>query len=749
MGVRIPLMKSTLAQWIVLAGFMTISISAATEDTMNPPNRLINEQSPYLLQHAHNPVDWFPWGDEAFEKAKSEGKLVLLSVGYSTCHWCHVMNRESFSDPEIAAYLNEHYVCIKVDREERPDVDRVYMNFVQQLTGSGGWPMNVWLTSDRKPFYGGTYFPPEPRFRSGNLAFPEILSRIQKMWQEEPENILTRSDKIVETLNDQNSQQAEGSDEISFDVYEMAIQSFSSNFDPTNGGFGGAPKFPSPANLSFLLRSASIKELPEDKRAEAKRMALRTLEAIAKGGIRDHIGGGFHRYSVDGEWSLPHFEKMLYDQALLAIAYIEAWQVEGKNEYKKAATTTLDYALRDMHHEAGGFYSAEDAESYAPENPSEKREGAFYVWRYQEFLDLFGEEKGKQLANYLGAGPSGNAPGGPFHTEELDGYNTLRTIHSIDEFSQRIDLSKDETISWIQNAEKTLFQERAKRQRPHLDDKIIVSWNGMTISALSKASMAFGESEYRKAAEAAAQFIRENLYDGASGRLIRLFRESKSDVFGFAEDYAYLIQGLLDLYEAGGDPAWLEWAYALQLKQNDLFYDVEEGGYFDFEKSDEIVFEPMKEDFDGATPTASSVSAKNLARLGQIMDDDALSKMAITTIRHFLPSMRNQPQRLPALLDAMAFVVKNPIQIVIAGDPSEAETQALIQKANITALPNRVLLFADGSESQDFLKQRLAFFENIEPIDGKPTAFVCENFVCQLPVNTVDALGEQLAALLP
>ncbi len=716
---------------------------------MNPPNRLIDEQSPYLQQHAYNPVDWFPWGDEAFAKAKSEGKLVLLSVGYSTCHWCHVMNRESFSNPEIAAYLNEHYVCIKVDREERPDVDGVYMNFVQQLTGSGGWPMNVWLTSDRNPFYGGTYYPPERRFGTSNPAFPDILERIQKMWETEPESITSRSAEIVKTLNDNAQRDIEGSDEIGFDVYEKAIQSFSSNFDPTNGGFGLAPKFPSPANLSFLLRCVSIKELPSDKRDQAKRMAFLTLDAIARGGIRDHVGGGFHRYSVDGEWRLPHFEKMLYDQALLAISYIEAWQLEGKNEYKEAATTTLDYVLRDMQNADGGFYSAEDAESLAPENPDRKREGAFYVWRHEEFTTLFGEEKGKRLASYFGAYPSGNAPSGPYHTEELHGYNTLRLAASLEELAKNSESSIEQTESWIHEATKTLFAERSKRKRPHLDDKIIVSWNGMILSALSKASMVFNEERYRQAAISAANFIKENLYDNASGKLIRLFRQNPSDVFGFAEDYAYLIQGLLDLYEATGNPKWIEWSQRLQLKQNDLFYDPEEGAYFDFEKSEEIVFAPMKEDFDGAIPTASSISTKNLARLGQILDDPALSSMSQQTAQHFLPAIRQQPQRLPALLDAMTYVVKKPIQIVIAGDLSKNETQALVREANTTSLPNRILLFADGAASQDYLKQKLAFFDGIEPIDGKPTAFVCENFVCQLPVNTVEGLKGQLADLTP
>lgn len=711
------------------------------------PNRLITEQSPYLLQHAYNPVDWFAWGDEAFDKAKAEEKIVLLSIGYSTCHWCHVMNRESFSNPEIAAYLNENFVCIKVDREERPDIDSVYMTFVQQLTGGGGWPLNVWLTPDRKPFFGGTYFPPDRSRGTRGATFPELLTRIQEMWSTDRANVIERSDQIVAALNDFSTQSNRDSEsELELSLLTAAIDTFKNSFNERTGAFGSGPNFPSAANLSFLLKASSVKEIDSLPRQQAKEMALTSLDAIMNGGIQDHIGGGFHRYTVDGEWKLPHYEKMLYDQATLISAYVDAWKSTRNDNYRNAILRTCSYLLRDMRHEQGAFYSAEDAESYDLENAEEKREGAFYVWSIQELNAALNDNDLAKLATaYYSCTEAGNAPSGPFSTEELKGYNTLRIEKSITDLASEFHLTEAQVKEKLTHINSALFTERSKRPRPHLDDKIITAWNGLAISALSQAAQSLGKPEYAKAAAEAAQFIKTNLFNAATGRLTRLYRNSPSSVEAFADDYAYLIQGLIDLYEAKADPQWLEWAEALQQTQISLFYDDAQGGFFGFKASEEIVFAQSKDSFDGAVPSANSISAKNLARLGQFFDRADYTNKARQSIQAFLPSLIESPTRMPALLDAALYVIKKPIQIVIADNSANRSMTAI---ASEILLPNRLLLHADGGASHAFLGQHLQFIESAQAIEGKPTAYVCENFVCQLPARSPEALKEQLMRLV-
>ncbi len=740
-----PRFRTVLA---IAAGVcLPLAHAAEPATTDAKANRLANEQSPYLIQHAYNPVDWYPWGDEAFEKAKAEGKIVLLSVGYSTCHWCHVMNRESFSDPDIAAYLNEHFVCIKVDREERPDVDSVYMNFVQQLTGSGGWPLNVWLTPERKPFFGGTYFPPDNRRGHRGATFPELLVRIQEMWTNDRESMIERSEQIVAALNDAATQNAsDGEFDLGTHLIADAVAAFQEAFNERTGAFGTGPNFPSAANLSFLLKSSVVKELPKAQRDEARRIALTSLDAIAAGGIHDHIGGGFHRYTVDGEWKLPHFEKMLYDQATLITAYTHAWQATKNDAYRSIVDSAVQYLLRDMRLPQGGFYSAEDAESYESADAEEKREGAFYVWSDDELAKALGDDSLVAIArSYYSFQENGNAPHGPFSIEQLKGYNTLRIEKTMTDVGQELDRPESEIESKLAQINAALFDARKNRPRPHLDDKIITAWNGLAISALALAGQTFSNPRYIEAAAQAARFIEKNLYHPESRSLVRLYRNSPSTVAAFTDDYAYLIQGLLDLYEADAQPHWLQWANDLQTAQIDLFYDDAQGGFFSFKASDDIVFAQPKDNFDGAIPSANSVSAKNLARLGQYFDNEDFSEKALQSVRLFTAATKDAPMRMPALLDAALFVIKKPIQIVIADQPDKESLAPIVAT---TLLPNRLILHANAGPSQEFLGKHLEFIRSARPIDGASTAYVCENFVCQLPARSPDALAAQLNGLV-
>ncbi|MBK1876078.1 thioredoxin domain-containing protein [Pelagicoccus mobilis] len=713
--------------------FLCLSL---TVGSAHAANRLADSQSPYLQQHADNPVDWYPWGPEAFEKAEAEQKLVFISVGYSTCHWCHVMNRESFSDEEIAAYLNENYVCIKIDREERPDIDNVYMTFVQTLTGQGGWPLNVWLTPDKKPFFGGTYFPPRDDPRRGRGFLP-IIQNINKLWKQDPASMLARSTSMVETLNQHSPESSAAEGDVSLDLITSSISASLFAFDEENKGFGEGQKFPGANSLSLLLRAAATPEIADEDRALAKRMGLETLDAIITGGIRDHVGGGFHRYTVDAGWQLPHFEKMLYDQALIVEALIDAWQLTGEDRYKQATIETLDYLLREMRDPAGGFYSAEDAESDDPDAPGTKREGAYFLWSVADFETLFpAEETRAALAAYFNVRPAGNAPYGNFPRDIFQGYNTLR-INSV-----------KETIDpkTLEEGLNTLREARSKRKRPHLDDKIITSWNGLAISALARAGLVFERDDYTAAAQQAATFILENLYDAQTGTLARLYRKDVSPVSGFAEDYAFIIDGLLDLYEATADHTWIQQAKRLQDTQDQRFADSDAGGFFLFEASEDIVFKRTKFSADSAIPSPNSVSAKNLARLSQFFDDSTLADRAAATIAAFSAELESAGTYLPTLREAALLVSKKPLQIVIAGTPDSKAVDEMLREMNHRLLPSRILLYADQGQGQAYLGEHLEFIQTAKSYDDLATAFVCENFVCQMPTEDPKVLAKQLDA---
>ncbi len=708
------------------------------------PNRLAREKSPYLLQHAENPVDWFPWGEEAFARARQENKPIFLSIGYSTCHWCHVMAHESFESAEVAAVMNREFVNIKVDREERPDVDRVYMTFVQATTGGGGWPMSVWLTPELKPFVGGTYFPPADRW--GQPGFTKVLDRIATAWKQNREQIAEQGTKIIVALEQSAAGIADPGAKLGRKTLEAAYQQIARSYDAHEGGFSVAPKFPRPVTLNFLTR-VYARQPESDSGKHALEMNLFTLRKMAAGGMHDHIGGGFHRYSVDGYWHVPHFEKMLYDQAQLAIAYLDAFQISREPLFERVARDILDYVIRDMTFRRGGFFSAEDADSVVPgatdPGHTKKAEGAFYVWSKDQIDAVLGEDA-EIFDFHYAVKPTGNVtPGGDPHGE-FTGKNILIELGSVEATAKHFGKSESEVREKLASARQTLFGVRATRPRPHLDDKIITAWNGLMISAFARATQILDEPRYLDAATRAADFLRDELYDEARKTLFRNYREGRSDVEGFADDYAFLIQGLLDLYEASFDVAWLRWAAELQEIQDRLFFDENRGGYFSGAGKDPSILLRLKEDNDSAEPAASSVAALNLLRLAQIRNDAAAYERAEKTIDAFAPQIGNFPSAMPQMLVALDLSLSTPRQVVIAGEPDSADTRALIAEVHRHFVPNKVLLLADGSEGQRYLDEKLEALRGMKPIDGKSAAYVCENFTCKAPLTEPGKLGELL-----
>jgi uncharacterized protein YyaL (SSP411 family) len=705
-------------------------------------NRLARERSPYLLQHAQNPVDWYPWGDEAFTKARSEDKPVFLSIGYSTCHWCHVMEHESFENEAIAAVLNDQYVAIKVDREERPDVDRVYMTFVQATTGSGGWPMSVWLTPELKPFYGGTYFPPESKY--GRPGLVDILQEVARVWKAERGKVVDSAEALTVRLR--SMEQAAPSAEIpGAAALEKTVQQFRDAFDPRNGGFGDAPKFPRPSELLFLLREHARAAAPQ-----SAEMVLRSLRAMALGGMRDHIGGGFHRYSVDARWRVPHFEKMLYDQAQLVLAFVEAAQVSGDPFYAEVAEDTLLYVMREMTDAGGGFYSAEDADSIPPDQagaPSaQKKEGAYYLWTAEE-LDALLEGDARIVKARFGVEPGGNAPQDP--QQEFTGRNLLYVARSIDDIAKDTGAPPDELVATLQRARLRMFKERLGRPHPQRDDKILAAWNGLMIAGFARMARALrglgadgrtAGKPYLDAARRAASFIREQMWNASSGVLLRRYREGHAEIDGYAEDYAYMIHGLLELFQADPQPMWLEWAIALQRRQDELFWDEEAGGWFSTTGHDPSVLLRMKEDYDGAEPTASSVSVLNLLTLSHLVADAQWDDRIARTLRLFATRLEQMGRGVPMMAAALSAHLAGVQQIVIAeGEGGDALDRFLAMRYLPFAVQLRVT-----PETQRALGGSLPFLAAMQPLAGVTAAYVCRDFTCRLPVTTVDALEQEL-----
>ena len=720
-------------------------------------NRLAGEQSPYLLQHKDNPVDWHPWGSEAFEKARLQDKPIFLSIGYSTCHWCHVMEHESFEDAGVATVLNDGFIAIKVDREERPDVDRVYMTFVQATTGSGGWPMSVWLTPDLKPFYGGTYFPPSSKW--GRPGFIEILQEISRVWREERDKVLDSASTILERIRHYGASAA-GTDVPSAVALAAAVREFEAAFDARRGGFGDAPKFPRPSELLFLLR-----EHARTDAQEPRDMVLLTLRAMALGGMRDHLGGGFHRYSVDGDWRVPHFEKMLYDQAQLTLAYLEAAQLTGESFYAAVAGDTLEYVLRDLTDDSGGFYSAEDADSVPPEQANDpkphKSEGAFYIWRDEEIGTALGADADIFRMRF-GILPDGNAPFDPQH--EFTHKNLLYTARSIEHIAKATSREPDDIETVLARRREALLALRSRRPRPHLDDKILTAWNGLMIAAFARAGRLLPEGgRYLDAARRAAGFIRDHLWNATSQTLLRRYRQGDAAVEGYAEDHAYLIFGLVELFQADGDPSWLEWALALQRRMDELFWDDEQGGWFSTTGRDPSVLLRLKEDYDGAEPSASAVGVLNLLALSHLTGNETsntptpntqtlgVGKLGVgsskieRTLAAFAMRASQQGRSVPMMLAALSTYHAGMPQVVVVSDRDAAsgELAAVVREQY---LPTAVFVPVNAS-TRAALAGLLPWIAAMQTREGRPTAYVCRDFACQQPTTSAKELRSQLSRL--
>lgn len=667
---------------------------------MAPTNALAGEKSPYLVQHKDNPVAWQPWGAAAFDLAKRGNKPVFLSIGYSTCHWCHVMAHESFENPAIAALMNREFVNIKVDREERPDVDRVYMAFVQATTGSGGWPMSVWLTPEGHPFFGGTYFPPEDRY--GRAGFPRILQQIGELWRQDRARIEGEAARVLAALRESDAPRGRVRD-LQADWIQEGRQGFARIFDRQHGGFGGAPKFPRPSSLNLLMRGDEA----------AREMALTTLRAMSHGGMRDHLGGGFHRYSVDERWHVPHFEKMLYDQAQVTASLVEAWQLTGDAFFESTARSTLDYVLRDMTHPSGGFYSAEDADSLLAHGSTEHAEGAFYVWSKREVEEALTPTQATRFCEHYHVREDGNvAEGGDPHGE-FTGKNILFETSAPD--------------ACLAEAREVLLAVRARRPRPHLDDKILTAWNGLMISALAKAARAFGDPRYLAGAKRAADFLLTHLQK--DGDLLRSWRGGASDIPGYAEDFAFFIQGLLDLYEADFDTRWLLEAERLQARQDELFWSG--SGYFGNREGDPLVPVRMREDYDGAEPAADSLSATNLLRLARIAGLEGAEGRAREVLLAHTTSMDRTPTAVPQMLVALEFALTPASQIITTGNATR--TNPLIERLDRDFLPFASRIHLGSPEAHRFFAARLPFLREVDWSVAR--LYRCENFTCSLPVE--------------
>lgn len=700
-------------------------------------NRLVFESSPYLLQHAGNPVDWYPWGPEAFEKARKENKPVFLSVGYSTCHWCHVMERESFEIDEIGALLNKHFVSIKLDREERPDLDKVYMMFIQALPGvGGGWPMSVWMTADRQPFYGGTYFPPKKQY--GRPSFTEIINRIAEAWENDKQQLLTVGSNFEKEMRSWASQATQTAVDIDKSQLDEAYKTIKGSYEPVYGGFAQGPKFPRPAAPNFLLRYYHRTDTKE-----ALDMTLFTLKKMADGGMYDHIGGGFHRYSVDALWHVPHFEKMLYDQGQLVGTYMDAYQITGESRYADVARDILKYVKRDMTGEHGQFFSAEDADSAIPGNPKEEAEGAFYVWAYDEIQETIGEENAAVFNDYYGVKKDGNVASDPH--AEFRGKNVLIVSNTLETTASKFGRTPEQVKTLLADARAKLFTVREKRPRPHLDDKTLTAWNGLMISAFARAGQILDESGYIEDAKRAADFMRSHLFDAKKGTLLRRYRKGNSAIDGYVDDYAFFIQGLLDLYEASFDIEYLKWAVALQEKQNELFWDPNAGGYYNTSGADDSVLVRLKESYDGAEPSPNSIALMNLLRLAQMTGNDTFKQFAEKTLAAFSNRIKEAPYALPQMMAAFDFYLDKPMQVIIAGKPEAKDTRALLSAVHDRFFPNKVLLLADGAKGQETLAGYVPFFSDLSMIEDKATAYICENYACQLPTHDVETVVKMLS----
>jgi uncharacterized protein len=688
-------------------------------------NRLTHEKSPYLLQHKHNPVDWYAWGPEAFEKARKENKPIFLSIGYSTCHWCHVMAHESFEDPEVARLLNEVFVCIKVDREERPDIDNIYMRVCQMMTGSGGWPLTIFMTPDKKPFFAGTYIPKESRF--GRLGMLELIPRIKEVWQSKHEEILKSADQITAGLN-QLSVNSVGT-ELNESTLRTAFEQLGSRFDGQYGGFASAPKFPTPHNILFLLRY--WQSTGDEK---ALRMVEKTLQAMRDGGIYDHVGFGFHRYSTDPEWLVPHYEKMLYDQAMLAMAYIEAFQATAKIEYGETAKEIFSYVLRDMSDQMGGFYSAEDADS-------EGVEGKFYIWTEDEVRQILEGEEADLIISMFNIEKTGNFK--EEATAKSTGTNILHLKRPLTEIAVKMKTSVEGLNKRIETARLKLFTYRNKRIHPHKDDKILTDWNGLMIAALAKGAQVCNEPRYADAAGRAIDFILKTMRR-QDGRLLHRYRDGQAAVLANVDDYAFLIWGLLEIYEATFDTKYLKTALDLNKELIKYFWDEQRGGfYFTADDAEELIVR-QKEIYDGAVPSGNSVAMLNLLRLSRITADSDLEKKAIKIMLAFSSDVMNVPSGYTQLMVALGFGIGPSYEIVIVGNPEAKDTKDMLNALRRHFIPNKVVLLKPDNQGSPDITRIAEFTKDQSSIDGKATAYVCLDYACKMPTTDTEKMLELL-----
>jgi uncharacterized protein YyaL (SSP411 family) len=686
-------------------------------------NRLVFEKSPYLLQHAKNPVNWYPWGDEAFEKARQEDKPIFLSIGYSTCHWCHVMEHESFEDAAVAKLMNQVFVSIKVDREERPDIDNIYMTICQMMTGGGGWPLTIIMTPDKQPFFAGTYIPKDDRY--GRLGMMTLIPQIQQIWSTRRQQVLSAAQQIITELHQPKISSPD--DELDKSILKEAYAELGRRFDSRYGGFGSAPKFPSPHNLLFLLRYWQ-----RTREEHALAMVERTLQAMRRGGVYDHVGFGFHRYSTDHQWLVPHFEKMLYDQAMLAIAYTEAYQATKKSIYAQTAREIFTYVLRDMTDQKGGFYSAEDADS-------EGKEGKFYLWTTDEIRQALGDEEAGLVSKVFNLSDKGN-----FHEEgtaELSGTNILHLRRPLSDDAVELGISENELYQRLESAREKLFEVREKRIHPYKDDKILVDWNGLMIAAFAKGAQVFNEPDYAQAAMRAADFILEQM-TGPDRRLFHRYRDGEAAVSAYVDDYAFLIWGLLELYEATFAVRYLQFALDFTKDLLTFFWDKEHGGLFFTAENSEKLIARQKQIYDGAVPSGNSVAALNLLRLSRMTAASAFEDKAWQISKTFADQVKQIPIAYTQLLSALDFGFGPSFEVVIAGRSSSTDTQDMVNAIRRQFLPNKVLLFVPSEAPSPAITKIAEFTKYQTSIEGKATAYVCRNYLCSAPTTDITKILE-------
>ncbi len=682
------------------------------------PNRLSNEKSPYLLQHAENPVDWYPWGEDAFQKAGELNKPVFLSIGYSTCHWCHVMERESFENREVAELMNEAFISIKVDREERPDIDNIYMTVCHVLSKSNcGWPLNIIMTPHGEPFYAGTYIPKENRH--GRVGMIQLVPRIKDLWENRNEEVLNSARQITEAVKGlADSLRTKGDSGLDHKTLDDAYGYFFSAFDSREGGFGRSPKFPTPHNLMFLMRYCM-----RTGNKHSLRMAERTLAAIGRGGIYDHVGFGMHRYSTDAGWLVPHFEKMLYDQALFVVACVEAWQITKNPFYETRARETLQYVLRDMTSQEGGFFSAEDADS-------EGVEGKFYFWTVEEIKEIAGEENAGFLSDVYNLASEGN-----FRDEsagERTDRNILHMSASPEETAERLGIAQAEFDEKLGALLQKLFEHREKRVHPYKDDKILADWNGLMVAAFSRAAAVFGDSEYSTAARRAIEFLLDRMV--RNGRLVHRYRDGEAAIPATVDDYAFFVWGLLEYYESTFDDRYLALAVSFLEEQFEHYWDREFGGFFFTADDSEDLIVRQKEIYDGAIPSGNAVSMLNIMKIARIKADPVLEERATLMASVFSKQISIQPSSFSMHMNALDFMLGPSFEVVIAGDRNSEDTRKFIRALAGEYLPNKTVLLKDAANETEISKIA-RYTKDHGPIDGKPAAYVCSNYECGLPTS--------------